>query len=94
MPAGRADRYAMFFRVKPEWLLYGKTGDATLTQLGPQIYVVGEVQAGVFKTAWRQEPDNGNPSSGAMTSPFPLGSGSAYGSPETQWTCSIRLARS
>lgn len=73
VPASRADRYANFFRVKPEWLLYGKTGDATLTQLGPQIFVVGEVQAGVFKTAWRQEPDDWEPFIGRNDLPVPTG---------------------
>jgi SOS-response transcriptional repressor LexA len=54
-PASRADRYARFFRVKPEWLLYGKSEGITVTELGPRLFVVGEVAAGVFAEAWRRD---------------------------------------
>lgn len=54
-PAGRAGRYARFFRVKPEWLLYGKASNDTVVELGPRLYVVGEVAAGVFKEVWRRD---------------------------------------
>lgn len=52
-PAGRAERYARFFRVKPEWLLYGKVPTDTVTELGPRLFVIGKVAAGVFSEAWR-----------------------------------------
>jgi phage repressor protein C with HTH and peptisase S24 domain len=55
IPAGRAERYARFFRVTPEWLLYGKTTADKVVTLGPQLYVVGEVAAGVFKEAWKKD---------------------------------------
>lgn len=54
-PASRAGRYARFFRVKPEWLLYGKASTDTVIELGPRLYVVGEVAAGVFREAWRRD---------------------------------------
>ena len=57
LPADRAERYARFFRVPPEWLLYGRADPTKLVQLGPQLYVVGEVAAGVFKEAWKVPPD-------------------------------------
>lgn len=52
-PATKAARYARFFRVKPEWLLYGKAPTDTVTELGPRLFVVGEVAAGIFKEAWK-----------------------------------------
>lgn len=50
-PSSRADRYAKFFRVTPEWLLYGRNKGDTFTpaQLGPPIPIQGVVAAGVFK---------------------------------------------
>lgn len=50
-PATRAERYARFFRTTPEWLLYGRElGERTTpAQLGPQIPIQGEVQAGIFR---------------------------------------------
>lgn len=56
-PASRAERYARFFRVAPEWLLYGKVGDTQAIELGPRLFVKGQVQAGVFKEAWEVDPD-------------------------------------
>jgi DNA-binding XRE family transcriptional regulator len=57
-PAGRAERYGRFFRVAPEWLLYGsKTINAEAVELGPRLYVKGSVAAGVWKEAWEVEPD-------------------------------------
>lgn len=54
-PSSKAERYARFFRVKPEWLLYGSgTGDK-IQSLGPQLFVVGEVAAGIFKAAWEKD---------------------------------------
>lgn len=52
-PAATAARYARFFRVKPEWLLYGKVSADTVVELGPRLYVVGKVAAGVFSEQWR-----------------------------------------
>lgn len=54
-PATKAARYARFYRVKPEWLLYGKVPADTVTELGPRLFVVGEVAAGVFKEAWKYD---------------------------------------
>lgn len=51
-PAKRAERYGRFFKVAPEWLLYGRQGSAEFAALGPQLFVKGEVQAGVWKEAW------------------------------------------
>lgn len=56
-PASRADRYARFFRVRPEWLLYGKNTGDKIVELGPMLFVVGEVAAGVFIEAWRKPVD-------------------------------------
>lgn len=50
-PAAKADRYAQFFRVTPEWLLYGRSkgGNVSPAQLGPLIFIQGSVAAGVFR---------------------------------------------
>lgn len=56
-PADRAERYAKFFRVAPEWLLYGKDTSVAPVELGHRLFVVGEVAAGVWKEAWQVEPD-------------------------------------
>lgn len=57
-PAARAERYARFFRVAPEWLLYGRQkGDVDLVEMGPRLYIKGEVAAGVWKESWELEPD-------------------------------------
>lgn len=53
IPAARAERYARFFRVAPEWLLYGKGTTVRPAELGPQLFVIGKVQAGLFSEAWR-----------------------------------------
>jgi SOS-response transcriptional repressor LexA len=48
---GRAERYARFFRVAPEWLLYGR-GDgspqAMPVPINRMVPVLGEVQAGAW----------------------------------------------
>lgn len=54
-PAKVAERYARFFRVKPEWLLYGKVSADTVIELGPTLYVVGKVEAGAFEEAWQRD---------------------------------------
>ncbi len=57
-PATKAQRYGKFFRVAPEWLLYGaKAANAEPAELGPRLFVKGRVQAGVWKEAWEVEPD-------------------------------------
>lgn len=56
-PASRAERYGRFFRVAPEWLLYGRQKSEVVTALGPQLFVKGEVQAGVWKEAWEYDAD-------------------------------------
>lgn len=57
-PTDKAQRYARFFRVRPEWLIYGTSNFDKLPMLGPTLYVIGEVQAGVFKTAWQRDQDD------------------------------------
>ncbi len=54
-PASRAHRYARFFRVKPEWLLYGKAEGINVTELGPRLFVVGNVEAGAFSEQWQRD---------------------------------------
>lgn len=54
-PASVAARYARFFRVKPEWLLYGKVDADSVVELGPRLYVVGEVEAGQYREALRRD---------------------------------------
>jgi len=56
-PPSRAQRYARFFRVSPEWLLYGTSEGGPFLALGPQLYVKGEVAAGVWTEAWEFEQD-------------------------------------
>jgi SOS-response transcriptional repressor LexA len=59
IPAARAQRYARFFRVAPEWLLYGslRTGSAESAELGPRLFLKGDVAAGVWKEAWEIPAD-------------------------------------
>jgi len=57
IPADRAQRYARFFRVTPEWLLYGTSEGGPFLALGPQLYVKGEVAAGIWTEAWERDPD-------------------------------------
>jgi SOS-response transcriptional repressor LexA len=56
-PAARAERYARFFRVAPEWLLYGTSGQSRFQPLGPTLFVRGAVAAGVWRDAyeWPEE---------------------------------------
>lgn len=57
-PASRAERYAKFFRVAPEWLLYGsKDSTAHPVELGPRLFVKGDVAAGIWKEAWEIPED-------------------------------------
>jgi phage repressor protein C with HTH and peptisase S24 domain len=56
-PAARAEKYARFFRVTPEWLLYGKDKSDTVVALGPRLFVIGEVAGGVFREAWKVPAD-------------------------------------
>lgn len=55
--ATRAERYAKFFGTTPEWLLYGTLTYDRRVPLGPRLFVVGEVQAGVFNEAWKLSED-------------------------------------
>ena len=56
-PAAKAEKYGKFFRVAPEWLLYGTLTSDKVVELGPRLYVVGEVAAGVFKETWKVPRD-------------------------------------
>lgn len=57
-PAERAQRYGRFFRIAPEFLLYGKQSDSVNAEpLGPALHVKGEVAAGVWREAWELDPD-------------------------------------
>lgn len=71
-PASRAERYGRFFRVAPEWLLYGKVGDTQMIELGPRLFVKGAVQAGVFKEAWEVDPDEWEMFVGRADVPAPI----------------------
>lgn len=53
-----AEQYGRAFGVAPEWLLLGRQGNAEFAPLGPQLFVKGEVQAGVFKEAWQWDPED------------------------------------
>jgi SOS-response transcriptional repressor LexA len=56
-PASRAARYAKFFRVAPEWLLYGR-GDGRAVAIEPELTalpLIGNIQAG----AWMAVDDSG-----------------------------------
>jgi SOS-response transcriptional repressor LexA len=68
----RAERYGRFFRVTPEWLLYGKDKADTLVALGPRLYVIGEVAAGVFREAWKVPPDEWEAFTGRADVPAPV----------------------
>lgn len=49
-PATKAERYARFFRVTPEYLLYGKaTLKPAAPGLGPTLFIKGVVAAGVWR---------------------------------------------
>ena len=57
-PAARAKRYAQFFRVSPEWLLYGKGSNEMATVVeSPDIMILGKVAAGVWLEESFVEPD-------------------------------------
>jgi hypothetical protein len=58
-PASKAERYGRFFRVAPEWLLYGRQQKDAVhpASLGPSLFVKGEVAAGLWKEAWEFDPD-------------------------------------
>ncbi|MEN3973087.1 XRE family transcriptional regulator [Sphingomicrobium sp. XHP0235] len=56
-PATKAERYGKFFRVAPEWLLYGKADGAKHAPLGPRLFVKGTVQAGAWLEAWEIDED-------------------------------------
>lgn len=71
-PSSRAERYARFFRVTPEWLLYGKDKADTVIALGPRLYVIGEVAAGVFREAWKVPPDEWEAFTGRADVPSPV----------------------
>lgn len=52
IPATKAERYAKFFRVTPEFLLYGKpSSKPSAPGLGPTLFVKGAVAAGVWREA-------------------------------------------
>lgn len=61
-PAGRAERYARFFHVTPEWLLYGRGEEpdgrarepAGMRPVTRYVPVIGTVQAGL----WAEIPDD------------------------------------
>ena len=63
IPASRADRYARFFHVTPEWLLYGRgaapaqSGAADLRPVTRYVPVIGAVQAGLWAEIPEDEPE-------------------------------------
>jgi len=59
LPAGRADRYAKFFRVLPEWLLYGHASSKTVGPgLGPLLSIKKTVAAGVWQVAQQLDEED------------------------------------
>jgi len=51
-PATRAEKYGRFFRVAPEYLLYGrKTAKPAAPGLGPTLFIKGTVSAGIWRDA-------------------------------------------
>lgn len=59
LPATRAERYARFFRVQPEWLLYGKaSAKPAAPGLGPQLFIKGTIAAGVWTDADHMEEND------------------------------------
>ena len=57
-PASRAAKYGRFFRVAPEWLLYGRGSGEPLPPLQPELTalpLIGLIQAG----AWLEVDDSG-----------------------------------
>lgn len=55
-PASKAERYGKFFRVAPEWLLYGKpSANLPTSGLGPTLFIKGKVAAGVWTEAQQTE---------------------------------------
>jgi len=58
IPAKKAERYGKFFRVAPEWILYGAKGDTQEVDLGPRLFVKGTVKAGHWKEAWEVDPED------------------------------------
>lgn len=59
-PIKTAERYAAFFKVPVEWLTLGiqHNDPDSFIQLGPRLYVKGEVAAGVWKEAWEFDADD------------------------------------
>jgi SOS-response transcriptional repressor LexA len=51
VPANRAEQYGKFFRVAPEWILYGNRPVLESVPLGPQLQVKGTVAAGIWLEA-------------------------------------------
>jgi SOS-response transcriptional repressor LexA len=73
VPPDRAARYGRFFRVAPEWLLFGKAGDNyEIASLGPRLYVKGEVAAGVWREAWEYDADEWEAFTGRADIKVPL----------------------
>ena len=56
-PASRAQRYGIFFRVAPEWLLYGSKTEVKRVALGPELLIRGEVADGVWRSPVEYDPD-------------------------------------
>lgn len=72
-PAPRAERYGRFFRVAPEWLLYGRSkADAEPIDLGPRLFIKGEVAAGIWKESWEFDADEWEVFTGRADVPAPL----------------------
>lgn len=69
-----ANRYARAFRVKASWLLGIESGGAHLqaTELGPRLFVRGEVAAGVWREAWEWPQDEWESFMGLPDLPWPI----------------------
>jgi SOS-response transcriptional repressor LexA len=71
-PAERAERYAKFYRVPVEWLLFGKGSTLSHAELGPRLFVIGEVAAGIWKEAWKWEQEEWEAFSGRADLSAPI----------------------
>lgn len=73
VPRPKLERYARFFRVSPEWLTFGSRGDDVEShQLGPRVFVKGEVAAGVWREAWEIPEDEWEAYTGRADVAVPL----------------------
>lgn len=72
-PATKAEKYARFFRVTPEFLLYGKrSAKPSAPGLGPTLFIKGSVSAGVWHEADHRDESEWQTFTGAPDVDAPL----------------------